>query len=108
MPPDLRQRATSRDGEYLDALNEEMLERIQRGGEAFVSNAVVGGRYLLRACIVNFNTDRADVDALPGDRGAGGAGGPPGAAGGLKRPPLRFDRPPPPGRRGGLDRSRGR
>jgi len=35
------------------------------GGEAFVSNAVVRGRYLLRACIVNFNTEREDVEALP-------------------------------------------
>jgi hypothetical protein len=30
-----------------------------------VSNAVVGGRYLLRACIVNFHTSQTDVDALP-------------------------------------------
>ena len=50
---------------YLDALNREILDRLQRGGEAFVSNAVIGGRYLLRACIVNFHTSRADVEALP-------------------------------------------
>ena len=50
---------------YLNALNEQLLDAIQRGGEAFVSNAVVAGRYLLRACIVNFHTSRADVDALP-------------------------------------------
>jgi aromatic-L-amino-acid/L-tryptophan decarboxylase len=37
---------------------------VQRGGEAFVSNAVVNGSYLLRACIVNFHTDREDIDAL--------------------------------------------
>ncbi|HEX6058435.1 MAG TPA: aspartate aminotransferase family protein [Gemmatimonadaceae bacterium] len=49
----------------LNALNEALLERIQRSGEAFVSNAVVRGRYVLRACIVNFNTTAADVDALP-------------------------------------------
>ena len=49
----------------LDALNERLLDAVQRGGEAFVSNAVVGGRYLLRACIVNFHTSQADVDALP-------------------------------------------
>lgn len=51
---------------HLDALNRDLLDRLQRGGEVFVSNAVVGGRYLLRACIVNFHTDRADVEALPG------------------------------------------
>ncbi|MDA1184920.1 MAG: aspartate aminotransferase family protein [Acidobacteria bacterium] len=50
---------------YLNALNERLLDAVQRGGEAFVSNAVVGGRYLLRACIVNFHTSQADVDALP-------------------------------------------
>jgi glutamate/tyrosine decarboxylase-like PLP-dependent enzyme len=51
--------------EYLSALNEELLDRIQRSGEAFVSNAVVGGRYVLRTCIVNVNTRKEDVDALP-------------------------------------------
>ncbi len=48
---------------HLDALNRTILDRLQRGGEAFVSNAVVGGRYFLRACIVNFHTTRADVEA---------------------------------------------
>jgi len=49
---------------HLNTLNQTLLDRLQRGGEAFVSNAVVDGRYLLRACIVNFHTDRADVEAL--------------------------------------------
>jgi hypothetical protein len=39
--------------------------RLMAGGELFVSNAVVDGRYLLRACVVNFRTSRADVDAVP-------------------------------------------
>lgn len=51
--------------DYLNALNAAILDRIQTSGEAFVSNAVVRGRYVLRACIVNFNTTAADVDALP-------------------------------------------
>jgi aromatic-L-amino-acid/L-tryptophan decarboxylase len=51
---------------YLDALNRELLDRLQRGGETFVSNAVIGGRYVLRACIVNFHTAQADVEAVPG------------------------------------------
>jgi len=50
---------------YLDALNREILDRLQRGGETFVSNAVVGGRYVLRACIVNFHTSQADVEEVP-------------------------------------------
>jgi aromatic-L-amino-acid/L-tryptophan decarboxylase len=49
---------------HLNALNQTVLDRLQRGGEAFVSNAVVDGSYLLRACIVNFHTDREDIDAL--------------------------------------------
>jgi aromatic-L-amino-acid/L-tryptophan decarboxylase len=50
---------------HLDLLNQELLDSMQRGGEAFVSNAVIRGRYMLRACIVNFHTDAADVEAVP-------------------------------------------
>ena len=31
----------------------------------FVTNAVLDGRFLLRACIVNFRTTEADVAAIP-------------------------------------------
>ncbi|HET7621585.1 MAG TPA: aspartate aminotransferase family protein [Gemmatimonadaceae bacterium] len=66
VPRDLRSRLGEDDVEhYLDALNKELLERIQLSGEAFVSNAVIRGRYVLRACIVNFNTTPADVESLP-------------------------------------------
>ena len=50
---------------YLNDLNKEIQARLERDGEAFVSNAVVRGRYLLRACVVNFRTDEADMRALP-------------------------------------------
>ena len=50
---------------HLDALNRVLLDQLQRGGEAFVSNAIVGGRYVLRACIVNFRTALMDVEAMP-------------------------------------------
>jgi glutamate/tyrosine decarboxylase-like PLP-dependent enzyme len=63
VPEDLAGRADA--AAYLDELNREILTRLQTGGEAFVSNAVVGGRYLLRACIVNFRTQASDVAALP-------------------------------------------
>jgi glutamate/tyrosine decarboxylase-like PLP-dependent enzyme len=64
VPPDLRSRVGDPEVErHLDALNKTVLDRIQRGGEAFVSNAVVGSRYVLRACIVNFHTTREDVQA---------------------------------------------
>ncbi len=50
---------------YLNKLNEELLNSLQKSGEAFISNAVVEGKYLLRACIVNFRTTLSDVEALP-------------------------------------------
>jgi aromatic-L-amino-acid decarboxylase len=50
---------------HLEALNRELVDRLQRGGETFISNAVVGGHYVLRACIVNFHTTQADVEAVP-------------------------------------------
>ena len=50
---------------YLNELNEYLLHSLQRGGEAYISNAVVEGNYLLRACIVNFRTTLSDVEALP-------------------------------------------
>lgn len=50
---------------YLNRLNAELLTRLQRSGEAFLSNAVVDGTFLLRACIVNFCTSLEDIEALP-------------------------------------------
>jgi aromatic-L-amino-acid/L-tryptophan decarboxylase len=50
---------------YLDGLNQEIQDRLERSGKAFISNAVVRKRYCLRACIVNFNTTLSDVEALP-------------------------------------------
>jgi aromatic-L-amino-acid decarboxylase len=66
VPVDLRPQVGSPEVEqHLDALNRELLDRLQRGGEVFLSNAVINGRYLLRACIVNFHTDRQDIEATP-------------------------------------------
>jgi len=66
VPRDLRAAAgDARIEPHLDALNRGILDRLQREGEAFVSNAVIDGRYVLRACIVNFHTEQADVEALP-------------------------------------------
>ncbi|MEI9967463.1 MAG: pyridoxal-dependent decarboxylase [Terracidiphilus sp.] len=50
---------------YLDQLNNELLTRLQNSGEAYLSNAIVRGRFALRACIVNFRTTQADIEALP-------------------------------------------
>ena len=53
-----------RNSEYLNELNQELLTRLQQGGEAYLSNAVIGGKYALRACIVNFRTTLEDVEAV--------------------------------------------
>jgi glutamate/tyrosine decarboxylase-like PLP-dependent enzyme len=69
VPPDLDGRPSDSDAErvetYLNELNRELLTRLENGGEAYVSNAVIGGKFVLRACIVNFRTSLADVEALP-------------------------------------------
>lgn len=66
VPTDLRVRGDSAaSAEYLDQLNEEILQRIERSGEAFVSNAVINGVFTLRPCVVNFRTTLEDILALP-------------------------------------------
>jgi glutamate/tyrosine decarboxylase-like PLP-dependent enzyme len=50
---------------YLENLNRELLTRLQNSGEVYVSNAVIDGKFALRACIVNFRTSIGDIEALP-------------------------------------------
>jgi len=46
----------------LDRLNERIMGRVQKGGRAYLSNATVGGRFALRACITNFRTTKSDIE----------------------------------------------
>jgi hypothetical protein len=46
----------------LNELNERIVHAVQRGGHAYLSNAILRGRFALRACIVNFRTTRRDID----------------------------------------------
>ena len=67
VPRDLRSRARG-DGkvtEYLNELNARIATALRLSGRAFVSNAHIEDRYMLRACIVNFRTTLADVELLP-------------------------------------------
>jgi glutamate/tyrosine decarboxylase-like PLP-dependent enzyme len=68
VPSDLRDRAmeTGPVTEYLNELNARIATALRRSGRALVSNAHLGQRYVLRACIVNFRTTLSDVRALPG------------------------------------------
>jgi len=53
-----------RDPEFLNELNQTLLNKLQSGGEVFLSNAVINGNFLLRVCIVNFRTTLRDIQAL--------------------------------------------
>ena len=46
----------------LDRLNERIMELVQKGGRAYLSNATVNGKFALRACITNFRTTKADIE----------------------------------------------
>lgn len=52
--------------EDLNEINTTLLENLQKEGNVYLSNAVIDGNFLLRACIVNFRTTKADIEALPG------------------------------------------
>ncbi|HET9587867.1 MAG TPA: aminotransferase class V-fold PLP-dependent enzyme, partial [Anaerolineales bacterium] len=64
VPADLKDGSVKSE-EYLNQLNTELLTRLQGSGEAYLSNAVIDGKFALRACIVNFRTSRADIEVLP-------------------------------------------
>jgi glutamate/tyrosine decarboxylase-like PLP-dependent enzyme len=44
-----------------DRLNAAILQRVIERGRVYVSNATLGGRFVLRACFVNHRTTEADV-----------------------------------------------
>src|SRR5215217_484923 len=46
----------------LDRLNERIMEVVQKGGRAYLSNATVNGKFALRACITNFRTTKTDIE----------------------------------------------
>jgi glutamate/tyrosine decarboxylase-like PLP-dependent enzyme len=52
------------DDTRLDALNKRVMEQVQSEGAAFVTNATVGGRFALRACILHYATTEDDLAAL--------------------------------------------
>lgn len=55
------------DGEaepYLNELNEQIMFEVEFGGRVYPSNAVVGGRFAIRSCIVNFRTEAEQMEAL--------------------------------------------
>ena len=49
---------------YLNALNERIMTELQLDGRVYISNAVLGETFVLRACVVNFRTEAGDMDAV--------------------------------------------
>jgi hypothetical protein len=57
-------KAEAKEHAILNDLNAAILDRMQKDGLVYLSNAVIGGRYALRACVVNFRTTSADIRAV--------------------------------------------
>lgn len=52
------------DETYLDELNEQIVYAVQKAGRVYPSNAVVDGRYAIRACLIGYRTEADHVEAL--------------------------------------------
>jgi aromatic-L-amino-acid decarboxylase len=52
------------DDAALDALNKRIMESVQAGGAAFLTQAMVRGRFALRANVLHYATTRDDIKAL--------------------------------------------
>ena len=71
VPEDLREQLNSGDSatrasseKKLDELNSEITFRVQRGGDAYISNATIRGKFALRSCITNYRTTENDMSTL--------------------------------------------
>ena len=53
-----------RSEDEIAAINRALLERLQLGGEAFLTSTDLRGRFVLRACFVNYRSGREDVDRM--------------------------------------------
>jgi glutamate/tyrosine decarboxylase-like PLP-dependent enzyme len=65
VPPELPALTPDERSKYLNELNTTVLTRLNEGGAVYMSNAVIDGAFALRACVVNFRTTSADIDAIP-------------------------------------------
>jgi glutamate/tyrosine decarboxylase-like PLP-dependent enzyme len=50
--------------DHVVGANRAILERLQLGGDAFITSTELAGRFVLRACVVNYRSTRADVDRM--------------------------------------------
>ena len=57
----------SKSPEAIDAFNERLLVALQRDGSSYLSNAMLGGRFALRGCVLNYRTTFRDMEILLDD-----------------------------------------
>ena len=57
-------RATRTGSDDLDEFNRSILSAVNERGRVYISNATLGGRFALRACITNHRTTKQDLDTL--------------------------------------------
>ncbi|MCB0572207.1 MAG: aminotransferase class V-fold PLP-dependent enzyme [Phaeodactylibacter sp.] len=66
VPPALKPRLGDEAVEaHLNQMNQAILNRIEAEGKYFISKAMIGGRFALRMCIVNFRSSAEDVEGFP-------------------------------------------
>ena len=53
--------------EAIDAFNERLLIALQRDGSSYLSNAMLGDRFALRGCVLNYRTTLRDMEILLDD-----------------------------------------
>ena len=64
VPPDARPVLETSEP-ALEELNRRILTRLNAEGTYYLSNAIIRGRFYLRACVVNFRTSLAIMEGLP-------------------------------------------
>src|ERR1700756_633938 len=50
--------------EAINAFNERLLVALQRDGSSYLSNTMLGGRFALRGCVLNYRTTLSDMEIL--------------------------------------------
>jgi aromatic-L-amino-acid/L-tryptophan decarboxylase len=59
VPPEI-----ARNEQALNELNQRVMEHVQAAGRTFITSATLAGRFVLRACILHYDTVEADIDAM--------------------------------------------
>ena len=63
VPAQLRNESTT----AIDAFNERLLVALQQDGSSYLSNTMLGGRFALRGCVLNYRTTLRDMEILLDD-----------------------------------------